>query len=127
MTLVVVHFSNMTTIPNTPSKATVGFLKKNRVTVIQWPSPDLNPIERLWGNLASRYGDVTTSRLRQLHLWLKGYCLTKSIPFVDNFTVLQLNRPSLFKRANRAKPFSTDIKMSVLNGFYFSAVVCLFL
>ena len=44
-----------------------------------------------------RYGDVTTSRLRQLHLWLKGYCLKKSIPFVDNFTAF-LNRPSLFKR-----------------------------
>ena len=33
-----------------------------------------------------RYGDITTSRLRQLHLWLKGYCLKKSILFVDNFT-----------------------------------------
>ncbi|KAL7375246.1 hypothetical protein ABVT39_014275 [Epinephelus coioides] len=44
-----------------------------------------------------RYGDVTTSRLRQLHLWLKGYCLAKSIPFVDNFTAF-LNRPHLFKR-----------------------------
>ncbi len=31
------------------SKATVGFLKKNRVKVIQWLSmyPDLNPIEHL--------------------------------------------------------------------------------
>ncbi len=32
--------------PKHTSKATVGFLKKNRVKVIQWPSisPDLNPI-----------------------------------------------------------------------------------
>ncbi len=35
--------------PKPTSKATVGFLKKNRVNVIQWPnmSPDLNPIEHL--------------------------------------------------------------------------------
>ena len=45
----------------------------------------------------SRYGDVTTSRLHQPHLWLKGYCLTKSIPFVDNFAAF-LKRPHLFKR-----------------------------
>ncbi|TWW74414.1 hypothetical protein D4764_14G0004170 [Takifugu flavidus] len=44
-----------------------------------------------------RYGDVVTSRLRQLHLWLKGYCLGNSIPFVDNFAAF-LNRPHLFKR-----------------------------
>ncbi len=35
--------------PKHTSKATVGFLKKNRVKVIQWPSmsPDLYPIEHL--------------------------------------------------------------------------------
>ena len=43
-----------------------------------------------------RYGDVTTSHLRQLHLWLKGYYLRKSIPYVDNFAAF-LNRPRLFK------------------------------
>ena len=46
---------------------------------------------------APRFSDVPFSRLYQLHMWLKGYCLTKSIPFVDNFTTF-LNRPHLFKR-----------------------------
>ena len=27
-----------------------------------------------------QYDDITTSHLRQLHLWLKGYCLTKKYP-----------------------------------------------
>ena len=44
-----------------------------------------------------RFGDVKFSRIRQLHIWLKGYCMVKSIPFIDNFAAF-MNRPELFKR-----------------------------
>ena len=42
-----------------------------------------------------RYGDGKFSRIRQLHIWLKGYCCQHNIPFVDNFTTF-LYRPDLF-------------------------------
>ena len=42
------------------------------------------------------FGDVKYSRLRQLHTWLKGFCMSKSIPFVDNFTTFS-NRPHFFR------------------------------
>jgi len=45
----------------------------------------------------SCFGDLKFSRLRQLHTWLKGYCMHNSIPFVDNFAAF-LDRPRFFKR-----------------------------
>ena len=42
------------------------------------------------------WGDIKFSRLLNLHIWLKGYCRSLGIPFIDNFTTF-LDRPTLFR------------------------------
>uniref|UniRef100_A0A3B3HQ22 SGNH hydrolase-type esterase domain-containing protein n=1 Tax=Oryzias latipes TaxID=8090 RepID=A0A3B3HQ22_ORYLA len=71
-------------------------LKKDFITLI-------NSIKQLdkqciiSGPLPSpRFGDIKFSRLRQLHIWHKGRCLSNNIPYVDNFTTF-FDRPNLFK------------------------------
>ncbi len=42
------------------------------------------------------FGDMKFSHLRQLHIWLKGFCRNRDIPFVDNFASF-LNQPEFYK------------------------------
>ncbi len=48
---------------------TTALLKKQRVKVMHWPSmsPDLNPIEHLWGILKQKVEEFRVSNIHQLH------------------------------------------------------------
>ena len=55
--------------PKTPPETTTVLLKKLRLKVMDWPnmSPDLNPIEHLWGILKWKVKKHKVSNIHQLH------------------------------------------------------------
>lgn len=54
--------------PKHAAKLTTDFLQRKRVKVLQWPSmsPDLNPIEHLWGVLKRKVEERQPKNLQQL-------------------------------------------------------------
>uniref|UniRef100_A0A8C7Y4H8 Ubiquitin carboxyl-terminal hydrolase n=1 Tax=Oryzias sinensis TaxID=183150 RepID=A0A8C7Y4H8_9TELE len=59
------------------------------------------------------YGDIMFSRVLQLHIWLKAYCHSMSILYIDNFTTFY-NRPYLLK-ADGLHPNNSGSRLLSMN------------
>ncbi len=53
------------------SKSTSEWLKKNKIKVLEWPSPDLNPIEMLWHDLKQSIHTRKHSNVAELKQFCK--------------------------------------------------------
>ena len=65
--------------PKHTSKSTQEWVKTKPWTVLKWPgvSPDLNPIEHLWGDLKTAVGRRYPSNLGELKQFAQEECLAK--------------------------------------------------
>lgn len=74
-------------------------------------------------------GDMKYSRLRQLHLWLKGCCWYWGIPYVDNFTLFSdrydlYNRDGVHLNSVGAKLLSRNI-LDALQSLLYEKNLCI--